>query len=610
MSHPARHEIEKFANDAFAIDRDRILTEYAEKKSRVLGQVKLTGNRGGYLPALVTWAAERERELALARADACVRAFTLFGEPSDAQAEEALKTDGRLSAARSISAIRGELQLRSVRLRIAEEGQGMPWHLEIERSLNTALKEGVLRLRQQRIMSKNSESPLRLGSPAGNRADGAKTVESAGAIGRNSLEVTEGPMADSDFWRRAEEKFRRLQPRPPQPGEVAHDSHNGLYAHWNPDGWSNSGDPWYLDNDSDAIRKLYSWAAESAAVELGHPGGPAALFFWLDLLRRDSPFFKPFGLGGHIYRLCDASAEYCLKCETNAKAAARGKTVGSRNKSTYQREVTGESNDQVGAGRSPLTERQRQTCDEAERELQDNLNAHEQMREVLEEPGWQQFGVRPNEITMAEEIAKLERDIKKYAITILGILAAASWPFDSTEHIRGRLQIDARNILKRALAKVDRRDVPMLDTNGLTKSLDLEVSKWVEKAEKELPPPSMARVPQASPDGGADMVAGTPNAATLEPPTAANGQRPDVKAATSVDSAMVEAVAERAARRQAVVNLILKRKRWKPGRLATKAGVGKNSVYEYLDGTRVKITDENRKAIAQTLELEPEQLPD
>jgi hypothetical protein len=44
--------------------------------------------------------------------------------------------------------------------------------------------------------------------------------------------------------------------------------------------------------------------------------------------------------------------------------------------------------------------------------------------------------------------------------------------------------------------------------------------------------------------------------------------------------------------------------------LATAAGVGKNSVYEYLDGTRAKITDENRNAIAQALDLKPKDLPD
>jgi len=55
---------------------------------------------------------------------------------------------------------------------------------------------------------------------------------------------------------------------------------------------------------------------------------------------------------------------------------------------------------------------------------------------------------------------------------------------------------------------------------------------------------------------------------------------------------------------------ILTNKRWKRGRLATEAGLGKNSVYEYLDGTRAKITDDNRKAIASALGLGANQLPD
>jgi hypothetical protein len=65
----------------------------------------------------------------------------------------------------------------------------------------------------------------------------------------------------------------------------------------------------------------------------------------------------------------------------------------------------------------------------------------------------------------------------------------------------------------------------------------------------------------------------------------------------------------RAAARQAVVMPILASKRWKRGRWATKAGVGKNSVYEYLDGRRT-LTDENRKAMAEALGLEPTDLPE
>jgi len=71
-----------------------------------------------------------------------------------------------------------------------------------------------------------------------------------------------------------------------------------------------------------------------------------------------------------------------------------------------------------------------------------------------------------------------------------------------------------------------------------------------------------------------------------------------------------QAIAERAARRQAVVMPILAKKRWRPGRLATEAGVGPNSVYGYLDGTRFRISDANRTAIAEALGIEPHQLPD
>jgi len=129
-------------------------------------------------------------------------------------------------------------------------------------------------------------------------------------------------MTDPEFWRRAEAKFRRLQPLPPQPGEVHHDSHNGLCAHWrggkNPEGLP----PWYFSNAGGGTKKLFRRTAERAAVELGRQGGPTGVFFWLDLLRLDGLFYEPQGDRGYIYQVCNASAEYCLKCETEAKAAA------------------------------------------------------------------------------------------------------------------------------------------------------------------------------------------------------------------------------------------------------------------------------------------------
>jgi hypothetical protein len=157
MGRPARHEIEKFANDAYAVARDRILKEYTKKKSQALVEVRRTGNSGGYLPALTKWGTERTQAMILARADTWVEAFKLHGVPSDVQAEQDLQTSARQEAAGTISSIRGDLQLRAVRLRIAQEGRGIPWHLDIERAMNTALEEGVLRLKRQRIEFRDSE---------------------------------------------------------------------------------------------------------------------------------------------------------------------------------------------------------------------------------------------------------------------------------------------------------------------------------------------------------------------------------------------------------------------------------------------------------------------
>jgi hypothetical protein len=44
--------------------------------------------------------------------------------------------------------------------------------------------------------------------------------------------------------------------------------------------------------------------------------------------------------------------------------------------------------------------------------------------------------------------------------------------------------------------------------------------------------------------------------------------------------------------------------------LATKAGVTKDSVLKYLDGTRKSITSKNRAALAEELGLKPEELPE
>jgi hypothetical protein len=68
-------------------------------------------------------------------------------------------------------------------------------------------------------------------------------------------------------------------------------------------------------------------------------------------------------------------------------------------------------------------------------------------------------------------------------------------------------------------------------------------------------------------------------------------------------------IASRARTRHAVVDPILKAKGWTRGKWVTAAGVGNNSVYEYLDGKR-SLTTQNRKAMADVLGLGTEELPE
>jgi hypothetical protein len=150
-------------------------------------------------------------------------------------------------------------------------------------------------------------------------------------------------MDDPQFWCRMEERFRRLQAAPPKPGEVEHDSHNGLCAHWRgektPEGW----DPWFFSNAGDGTKKLFKRAAERASVELRHLGGPTAVFFWLDLLRQDGLCWESQGDRGHIYRVCFASAEYCLKLETDVQAAANAMRVAWIARGTSEQRPAAES---------------------------------------------------------------------------------------------------------------------------------------------------------------------------------------------------------------------------------------------------------------------------
>jgi hypothetical protein len=113
--------------------------------------VRLRGNIGGYLPALIKWGSERLREAILAHTDAYVDAFSLAGAPVDALVETAIKTSSLQMAGGTASGIRGKLDLMSKRTGMPMNHGAGAIDREIGKSRVLALGEAMLRLERQRI---------------------------------------------------------------------------------------------------------------------------------------------------------------------------------------------------------------------------------------------------------------------------------------------------------------------------------------------------------------------------------------------------------------------------------------------------------------------------
>ena len=98
-----------------------------------------------------------------------------------------------------------------------------------------------------------------------------------------------------------------------------------------------------------------------------------------------------------------------------------------------------------------------------------------------------------------------------------------------------------------------------------------------------------------------------------EPVLAPTLGRPDVPSSPSHRQRITlpeteETKQERADRRQDFVMPRLKKK--SRNKWADESAVGKNTVYEYLDGTRKKLSDVNRQAMADALGVSIEELPE
>jgi hypothetical protein len=79
----------------------------------------------------------------------------LHQRASDKAAQEELEKSARQLTAGTISSVRGHLDLCAGRT-VRHINSGKPFHPEIERAMNSAVKEGLLRLKKQRIESKSN----------------------------------------------------------------------------------------------------------------------------------------------------------------------------------------------------------------------------------------------------------------------------------------------------------------------------------------------------------------------------------------------------------------------------------------------------------------------
>jgi hypothetical protein len=128
-------------------------------------------------------------------------------------------------------------------------------------------------------------------------------------------------LADPAAWRELKALFRELANR-----EVPNIDGRVLCAHWNPNGFSGPDEQWQLGgNTNEHVRKQFKRYAARGAVLLGESIKTATLFFWLDRLRENSPFFSVIthatSEGGIIECVCLASADYCYELETEALSA-------------------------------------------------------------------------------------------------------------------------------------------------------------------------------------------------------------------------------------------------------------------------------------------------
>lgn len=144
--------------------------------------------------------------------------------------------------------------------------------------------------------------------------------------------VSANERAETDFWRDIEARFLALHDE-----QLQHRGMDAVHALWSSKGFGRAdGSPWSVSGGTEVILRKFEWLVESAEARLGDSRGPNAISSWLDRLKAESPHFQPLQSSfkekgkrwrhwksGRIEFVCKASAEYCVKCETQEVTGAR-----------------------------------------------------------------------------------------------------------------------------------------------------------------------------------------------------------------------------------------------------------------------------------------------
>jgi hypothetical protein len=179
-------------------------------------------------------------------------------------------------------------------------------------------------------MSNNAEQPTPVTLPVLNLNEQMPVAHGLSAFG--------GKKTTPADWRDLQSRFQSLR----------RDYGDHMAANWIATSWNEDGDQWYLSGaNQDRERELFVVLVELAVAKLD-PRATNALSFWLDLLRQQSPSLRfPFALShGNadgtwtsaqaviLHRVIQASADYCLRLETNGiRQAQSRRTNESRSQS-------------------------------------------------------------------------------------------------------------------------------------------------------------------------------------------------------------------------------------------------------------------------------------